>query len=254
MTAELISLCQRIMEDRALTDEEVQQLHDWLHAHPESWKEWPASVLIEPVHAVLEDGGINEKELYRVANCLVAIESEWSAKMARQIIHQAVQAFDTSVPELPALQLNVPVRSPSEEWTFEVDLASHQCSCSDWSGQRDSHPVGHIGRCCKHVARAFLTAVPQKGWPDWLQALFVDCDWRGRGTCPEDQWSIVAIRSRPILVSSGKRGWSNVFAPAKSGRYERFGYSWSERRWSYGILPPEAPTIATALHQCFELW
>lgn len=248
---ELISLCHQILEDRTLTDQEVRLLHDWLHAHPDSWKEWPASLLIEPVHAVLEDDQLNVHDLNRVANALFAIESEWSARLAEEIVEEAIHRFDTRLPQMPAVNVVVTVPGGTGEEQFEVDLSEHRCTCAEWTANRKSRAPGHIGRCCNHVARAFLTVSNRRGWPDWFQALIDDCELRGRGTQPEDDWAIVTIQSRNILVSSGQSGWSNVFAPARSGKYQRFGYNWSARRWSYGIVPPNAETISAALHQHF---
>lgn len=248
---ELISLCQQIMGDRAITDQEVRLLHDWLHSHPDTWKQWPASLLIEPVHAVLEDDQINVRELGRVANALFSIESEWSTRVAEQMVREAIHSFDTRLPQMPRVGMTVPIPDPVGATRFEVDLDEHRCTCPEWSSLRKVRQPGDIGRCCNHVARAFLSIATQRGWPDWFQALIDDCELRGRGTQPEDEWAIVTIQSRNLLASSGKSGWSNVFAPARSGKYQRFGYSWSDRRWSYGIVPPNGETIAAALHQHF---
>lgn len=246
---ELIDLCHRILEDRQLTEEEVRALHDWLHAHPDSWKQWPASVLIDPVHAALEDDHLIIGELGRIANVLFNIECEWSAKRTDELIEEAIRAFDMKTPLMPTIPLEVPVADGSNG--LKVDLAQHQCSCSEWSSQRGRHPSGHIGRCCKHVARAFLNIIPEHGWPDWFQALISDCELRGRGTHADDDWAVISIESNHLLASSGTAGWSSVFAPAKIGKYQRFSYSWRDRRWSYGIQPPHSATIAAALHQRF---
>ncbi len=54
------------------------------------------------------------------------------------------------------------------------------------------------------------------------------------------------------LVSTANQGWSNVYVPIGKGAYGGFGYNLIERRWSYGIAPRSASTIAAAVHQWLE--
>lgn len=251
MNTDLIALLNSILDDRELTDKEVFELASWLEAHPETHNEWPATILLEPVRKVVADGRVNKTELARIAKILLKIEAEWSSRLAAKFAEEAAESFDTSIARLPRLVVTVPIESFSSDEIYHVDLDLHTCTCPDWFGTRRQHHIGHLGRCCKHIVKAFMQFEPPGGWPAWLQCLFQDCEHRGRGTHPQEHWAIIRIAEHDVLVSSGEQGWSNVYVPF-GGDYERFGYNWQERRWAYGMAPYRSATIARAIHGYFN--
>lgn len=245
---EFIALCQRVTEDGHLTDQEVFELHGWIEGHPELHDEWPVSKLAFHVSRAVADGQVNEEELTAIGPALIEIETRWSTRQSQLIAQQAADNFDLASASLPVLAVSLNIESSREADSYQVDLSECRCNCPDWQGQRQRFPLGHIGRCCKHVAEALTRLRPESDWPGWLAALIDDCVSRDRGVSPREDWRVIQIQNDECLVSTANHGWSNVYAPIAKRAYGRFGYSLIERRWSYGIVPPAALTIAAALH------
>ena len=246
---EFVALCQRVTEDGQLSDREVFELQEWIDAHPEWQHDWPVSKLAFHVGRALADGHVDETELIAIGPVLIEIETQWSAQQSRVVAQAAADSFDLTEAKLPLLNISLGIECVSDAAHYQVELSESRCACPEWQQRRQAFPAGHIGRCCKHVAHAFHRVTPETGWPGWLAALVEDCVSRDRGVSPREDWRVIRIENSEYLVSTASEGWANVFAPTGKTAYGRFGYHIVNRRWSYGIAPPSASTIATAVHQ-----
>jgi hypothetical protein len=247
---DLIALCEEILDDAEVTAAEVRRLGDWIAAHEEVRRTWPGAVLAAPLQEALLDDKVNKAELRRVAVLLRRIQKEW-VKRREEAVQQATMAkaasaasgMDLSTALLPPIAVTILVRSHSDNAiTYEVDLSGPSCSCPDWKGARSHLPKGSPSRCCKHILDAFGRVEPPEGWPGWLGA-FLEQGWKSH---PARRWFVIRVESSFCLASVGGNDWSDVFLVV-ADRYQRFGYSVAERRWSYGQAPSEAAEVERAI-------
>jgi hypothetical protein len=255
--AELIALCERIIEDGELSYDEIYGLAEWLNAHQEACFNWPGNVLVGPLQEAWKDAKITKTEARQLARLIQKICKEWGKKQAEQAFAQAaeialaaVQVLDLTQPRLPIIPFVSRIKSHSEKGkVYEVNLAGPTCTCPDWRNFRHRHPEQHLTRCCKHVFDAFSQFQPPLKWPGWLRSFF-ELAWTPH---PQQQWVVLYVDHDLVLISNAPNGWANIFA-SDCGPYERYGYSVIERRWSYGIAPPndrriEKAVLAFAVHQ-----
>lgn len=250
VSAQLIALCESILEDGEVSVDEVRRLRDWLDQHENERACWPGEIIADPVHAILADDRVTKTELRKVGALLRRVHREWVARRQESARQEAIATtartlseLDLSLARLPSIPQTLRVRSHTEkDLVYDVDLTGPSCSCPDWTTQRSHLPVGDLSRCCKHVFDAFARTRPSDGWPEWLEAYFAQ-GWRPH---PRTRWKVLNISGRFVLASTAPVAWANVFAPVAS-YYQRFGYSVVERRWSYGEEPDGAFYIANAI-------
>lgn len=246
----VISLCESILEDGELSVSELYALAEWLNANRAAWEEWPGNLLVAPLREIWADGKVTKTELREFGRLLVRIRKEWAKRQAEtmtmrvaDLVSDAAAHFDSSSPRLPTLPVTMGVKSHTQKGVvYDVDLSGPGCSCPDWTSRRRRLPVGHLGRCCKHIIDAYDRVVPPNGWTGWFGS-FIEIGWVPH---PEQEWVVIESRLGPILASSAPTGWSNVYA-YDDGCYERFGYNIAEDRWSYGISPKGARHIRATI-------
>jgi hypothetical protein len=249
-SAELLTLCEAILDDNEVSVEEIRSLGEWLSEHEPARRSWPGEVLASPVQQFLLDGRVNKTELKKISALLRRVQKEGAARW-EQKVHQdavasatrAVRELDLSTPQLPSVRVTLQVVSQSERGVvYDVDLTGPSCNCPDWRTNRSALPRGDLTRCCKHTFDAFSRIRPKVGWPGWLDA-FLEQGWRAH---PQTRWRVLEIAGQQVLASTAPLEWANVFAPSAEG-YQRFGFSVVERRWSYGVEPDGAIQIANAI-------
>src|SRR2546422_3110981 len=69
-SAELLALCEAILEDDEVSVEEIQSLGEWLTEHEVARRSWPGEVLAPPIQQVLLDGRVNKTELKKITALL----------------------------------------------------------------------------------------------------------------------------------------------------------------------------------------
>jgi hypothetical protein len=241
--SELISVCENIIEDGELSGEEIYGLAEWLNNHRDACFHWPGKLLVQPLQDAWADGKVNKTELRAISRVLLRIRKDWArrekqqtADRMKEFVVATSMTFDLRNAQLPLIPLVLQIKSHSEKGLkYEVDLNQPSCTCPDWLGGRRRIPVGHLTRCCKHVLNAYSQIEPECGWPGWLGAFF-SCGWPPH---PHQSWSVIESRNSYVLISSPAKEWANVFVEV-DGTYDRFGFNVEERRWSYGIAPPDA--------------
>jgi hypothetical protein len=249
-SAELLALCESILEDDEVSVEEVRRLGQWLTEHEVGRRTWPGEVIAQPIQEVLLDGRVNKSELKKISVLLRRVQKEGAARWQQKVEQDAITSatrvaseLDLSQPRLPSVPVTLQVMSQSErDVVYDVDLTGPSCNCPDWRSNRSTLPLGHLTRCCKHTFDAFSRIRPTVGWPGWLDA-FLEQGWRPH---PQTRWMILEISGRQVLASTAPMEWANVFAPGAAG-YQRFGFSIVERRWSHAVEPDGAIEIAEAI-------
>jgi hypothetical protein len=253
---ELIALCDSILQFGEATENDAYNLADWLNKHDEACLQWPGEDLIRPLQEIWADGKVTRTELRRLTGLLRSIHKQWtkvqfdeSMKHAYIRVQELVGSMPPTQPRLPSIQITLGIKSHTQkDVVYAVDLTGPTCTCPDWRGSRYELPVGHLTRCCKHVFDAYAQLVPRGLWPGWIGA-YLACGWV---TAPKTEWILLSVGKTMWLVSTpaGEDEWMNFYGQ-ENNSYERFGYSLTQKRWSYGIEPTSAKNLLElALAKC----
>lgn len=253
---ELVGICDSMLDFGEVTENEAYNLADWLNKHDEACLHWPGEELIRPLQEIWADGKVTRTELRRLTGLMRGIHKQWtkiqfdeSMQRARQQVEELAPKMPPSEPKLPPIDLTLRIKSHTQpDVRYDVDLSGQSCTCPDWRGCRADLPLGHLTRCCKHSFDAYSQIIPHGLWPGWIGA-YIASGWR---VSPKTEWSLVSICNTTWLVSTPDEGneWMNFYAQ-ENGSYERFGYSLTEKRWSYDIEPSSAKTLLQlALAKC----
>lgn len=249
--SELLALCDGIIEDGEFTYDEIYRLSEWLNEHEQACEHWPGNQLVDSLQQAWADGTITSAEARDISRVVLRVEKE-SAKheaglefeKARDAAALASRRFDPTHAILPLILFTGHVKSLTEPGvTYDVNLDAPSCTCPDFKANRQKLPLGHLGRCCKHICAAYAQLEPSIGWPGWLRA-FIHAGWRPD---PAQQWTVAEVNGRLVLISSAShRGWTHVFA-SDHGPYERYGYNLDEHRWAYDQAPPAPERLERAI-------
>ena len=248
-THKTIAFLRTLTLDGFLTAEEIWALAKFFNDNPECTQVWPGDVLAPMLNSAFDDDSINEEEMTVLAETISSIESEWLAQNPN-LVETAEYAgpYSTRIALIPVIDARFDVPSPREDASFVVALKEPTCTCPDWQ-QRRTFPEHTPGRCCKHVAHAFLRT--GKVFEPWFQALVDDCFTYARGTPLSADWLLVQVpEEKAAVITAGPNSWCNVFAPSSEG-YQKFAYNAEERRWSYGDAPSHAGAIEKAIRNDF---
>lgn len=156
-------------------------------------------------------------------------------------------------PGLPAEPLLEPLRIPvpanaqgpisiastSGRGIYSTDLSAQTCTCDRFvEMQRARFQIGDIRRLCGHLCKLYCQTPELQELNELKRAMVSN----GYGI----RTSIVILqvtRDNELCGDAAfawNRGdpWVDVFAPGRTGSIERFGFSYTEKRWSYGDPPP----------------
>jgi hypothetical protein len=248
-TQKTIAFLRTLTLDGLLTAEEVWALGKFFNDNPACTREWPGDVLAPMIGSAFDDESINEEEMTLLAETISSIESEWlSRNPGLAESEEYAGPYSTRPALVPVIDARVDVTSPREDASYVVGLKEPICTCPDWQ-TRSELPQQNPGRCCKHVAYAFVRT--GKVFEPWFQALLDDCFAYGRGLTPSRDWLLVQIpEQKPAVITSGPNNWCNVLAPTAEG-YQKFAFNPEERRWSYGEAPKNSGSIEKAIRAEF---
>jgi hypothetical protein len=226
-----------------------------LNNHDEACSHWPGEDLVRPLQEIWADGKVTRTELRRLTGLLRSIHNEWTKvqsdelmKRARQQVEELAASMPPPEPKVPSINLTMRIKSHTQrDVRYDVDLSGPGCTCPDWRGCRADLPVGHLTRCCKHTLDAYPQIVPRGLWSGWIGA-YIASGW---SVSPKTEWSLISVGRTTWLVSTpGEDEWMNFYAQ-ENGLYERFGYSLTDERWSYGIEPSSVKELLKlALAKC----
>src|SRR4051812_1023491 len=205
-TQKTIGFLRTLTADGFLAPGEVWSLGKFLQENKSCQGVWPGNLLLPMLESAFDDGQLSEEEMEVLASTIGSIEQEWTAKNPHLVSEKTVaDPLPVTQPAMPRIEVSFEMPAQQEEKAFIVNLLQHTCSCPDWR-QRQIWPIAHPGRCCNHVAHAFVRT--GKSMDPWFRALLDDCFLRGRGTDPVDDWLLAEIpKIRPALISGGPGEW-----------------------------------------------
>jgi hypothetical protein len=250
-----LRICREIWSDGELTSDEVWLMAEWLNDNPGDSEAWPGNIVFPLLQNAFSDGIVTETEMRTLAGALSTIERESSRraevmpdKLPKGVPGSThiVRKQDIAEVALPKLAYQTRITSSDGTSLYKVDLSEYKCECRDWLSKRSVNPPRTLGRCCKHVVAALMESQEIERLGPIFRAVLDDCDDRGRGTEPHDQWFTVQLKEAEALVSLGKGDWSNVFVQ-EGDSWARYSYHRQEKRWSYGETPWNAAGFALAI-------
>jgi hypothetical protein len=238
-----IALIRSITEDGELTSEEVFELAEFLNENEEACQVWPGDLLHQALLSVFEDGKMDAEEHQALGELIMAIEKE-CAESDEQTVWQGQDDDDDGL-DYPSSDLVLPGIDRKENSTeddgrvYEVDMAEHTCECEDWQNTRINLETGSPGRLCKHLVSAFDKVAKSGGcnWSEVLLWLLGERAGRGKGFHAVDHYNVLTLKEGTCLVSFGSSKWAHVIVPVGTD-FDRYGYDFQERRWSFGKKPP----------------
>lgn len=237
-----LALIGRITEDGILSTEEVFEMAEFLNENEEACQVWPGDVLHEALLTVFEDGKLTDEEMDALAHLIQDIEKEAAESdehtVWEELPSQGTPVYDLISLEAPTLPGATAKGKDSEGVKFELDLGDLSCNCEEWRNTRSHLPEKSPGRLCRHLV-AELNKQKEE-LPD-VNAVF---SWllgertqRGKGTHPVEFWNLLVMDEGTCLVSFGSCKWAHIMVPIEEAVYDRFGFNFEERRWSYGRKP-----------------
>lgn len=239
---ETLKLVSRITEDGILDTEEVYELAEFLNENPDATTVWPGDVLHEALLTVFEDGKLTDEEMEALGQLVLDIEVE-AAESDQQTVWEEAPSADVA-PAFDIIELLVPatddttIEVDDEGETCNVSLGDLTCTCGDWRSKRSHLPERSPGRLCQHLV-AELNRI-KEGLPEMNAAfswLLGERTQRGKGTHAVEYYNLLMTDDGTCLVSFGSSKWAHVLVPINEAVYERYGYDFSQRRWSYGRQP-----------------
>lgn len=250
-----LRICREIWSDGELTSEEVWLMAEWLNDNPGDAAVWPGIVIYPLLQNAFLDGTVSEAEMRSLAEALSGIERE-SNRRAHGIVEKppvpiskaayVIRKQDIAEVALPGIVYKTRITSSDGSSAYEVDLGEYKCECRDWISKRCENQPRTLGRCCKHVVAALMESEEIATFGSIFRAVLDDCEERGRGTDPRDQWFTVRVKGIDALISVGEGDWSNVFVE-EDDSWARYSYHRQEKRWSYGEAPSNATGFAQAI-------
>ena len=240
---ETIKLVSRVTEDGVLDTEEVYELAEFLNENPEAAQVWPGDVLHDALHSVFEDGVLTDEEMAALGQLVLDIERE-AAESEMQTTWEEAPTTDKP-PALDVVELTVPTLPGDSATGHDTDgneltmsLTNLTCTCSDWMEKRAELPDRSPGRLCCHLV-AEVNKV-KESLPEMNAAfswLLGERTQRGKGTHAVEFYNLLMTDDGTALVSFGSSKWAHVLTPIEEAVYDRYGFDFSERRWSYGRHP-----------------
>lgn len=240
---ETIKLVSRITEDGVLDTEEVYELAEFLNERPAAAEVWPGDVLHAALVSVFEDGKLTDEEMAALGQLVQDIEKE-AAEAELPTVWDDTPSTDHA-PAVDTVELLLPTLQGEEKSgiddageSFTLALPRFTCSCEDWVATRAQLPERSPGRLCRHLVselNRMKDELPDVNAPfSWLLG---ERTQRGKGTHPVEFYNLLMTDDGTCLVSFGSSKWAHLLVPIEEAVFDRYGFDFSERRWSYGRQP-----------------
>jgi len=252
---DIFALINKITADGELSQDEVYALGAWLESNPAAKRSWPGSILAKPVIEVLKDGKVTKAELHSLGKLLVSVQSRRTERdnastksQTQECVAMSLAQLNLSKPLLPSFAIASTVASEKTRGVqYDVDLSIPVCACPD-GVRRSVLSRGHLNRCCKHVFYTYAQLRPRQGWPEWLDGFLAHAS----PPSIDAHWIVVDTAPR-TLIGIHASEWCDVFAPRRT-IYDRFSFSYTELRWSYGDRPKNAEQIESEIGIFLKAW
>lgn len=73
---EILQLARKVVEDRAISDEEAQTLREWVERNPDMIGVWPVDTLIGTLRSIFADGQLSDDGRARLLKLLSDMSGE----------------------------------------------------------------------------------------------------------------------------------------------------------------------------------
>jgi len=139
----------------------------------------------------------------------------------------------------------------SAEQEYNVSILRMTCSCPDFIKTRNNLKKNDPRRVCKHLAEQFAINNLLEQQDDLVKTILLS-PTRGEFATFEAENGMI------FCLCFETTGWVSVFTRRRrkgekgfsfTGKYEQYGYSLQENRWSYGDAPPGSKYLKNAIHQ-----
>lgn len=157
-----------------------------------------------------------------------------------------------SIPEGEAIP-DQEIESYSDEGTiYNVSVSEMTCTCPDFRKHRKGVPANDPRRACKHLYCVLEDNNLISNLRELALAILES---------PSKNKKLTTVKlssGNEVSICHGGNEWVDVFTRKRrkgdssglySGKYDRFGFSTNEQRWSYGDGPPGAREIKSILSQ-----
>lgn len=249
----LVQFIRQLTWDGELTSEEVWQLASFLNENGEAAQCWPGNVLVPLLQGVWADGEVSEEELMALMQMLQLVEREWGQRGQRREPPPAQEVLPRAVPppieaefRLPTVPRVLEVESSQGDDWYSVDLANQTCTCPDFRKLRRGFGIGDMSRGCKHLVSALSGHSELWDGPNLaVEAVLSSLAELGKGTPAGGSWYVFQSFVGAFCVTSSD--WVNVYLQEGDGSFECYGFSPSEDRWSYGMIPSRQKEIEESI-------
>ncbi len=157
----------------------------------------------------------------------------------------------SAVSKVPDIKIH---SSIDTEKTYVVSVAKMTCSCPDFTKTRKSFNLNDPRRGCKHLVAEFANNDLLKQ-QDELSRIILLSPTRG------DLATFQMENGMIFSLAFESTGWVSVFIRRRrkgeksfffTGKYERYGYSLHENRWSYGDTPAGSKYLKDAIRKTLD--
>jgi len=250
---ETIDLIRQITSDGKLEVEEVWDLGDHLNNNRLARKRWPGKHLWPILQQIFEDNVVTGEEMRMLGEEICRIEeicSDITERVSRQKPKIDLSKITVSPLEAPVVERTVyqAIRGEDKRM-YASNLRDHSCNCKDWAEVHEVIPSPGLGRLCKHLVDALREVhedekADTSQWPDAVANIIYILHRFKLPAEPVSNWQFLEWGEHDAFVAYGYAEWASVFANTGESRYERFGYHVEQNRWSFGVQPPDAETLA----------
>ena len=146
----------------------------------------------------------------------------------------------------------------SNDVSYNVNLEDMTCTCNDFYEIRTNFPKYDIRRFCKHIRYAISKRGLDNQLPEYAQYIFND----PYSYKLKQYFIIKQINGHEVVLGFiPDNEWINIYSRRKkkndmpginTGKYQRYGYNYREKRWSYGIAPDRARNIKMFLKELLK--
>ena len=141
---------------------------------------------------------------------------------------------------LPNVSKDIKVKSFSNpSLSYTLNLSKMTCTCPDFTKRHAKFEKGTIERLCKHLKLELSKETSIKG--SIFEPLLSDKH--------DSKSFLISDETESIIGYSESNEWINVYAKSVSLKFDKFGYSIDEHRWSRDNLPASADAIENIINE-----
>jgi hypothetical protein len=106
---ELLRLCESILEDGEIDETEIYRLAEWLNDNRNACFHWPGDLLVKPLQAIWADGKVTKTELRQIGRLLIQIQREWAKRQSTEAFEKATELVEQMITNLDLTRPQLPL-------------------------------------------------------------------------------------------------------------------------------------------------